>query len=68
MFRNTMTTTALLAGLGGLMVAIGSLFGRAGAVVGLVLGLLTGREMSSVNLFRTQPTTAERVARLRGQR
>jgi heat shock protein HtpX len=39
MLRNTMKTTVLLAGLGGLMVAIGSVFGRGGAVVGLTLGL-----------------------------
>lgn len=39
MFRNTVKTTVLLAGLGGLLVAIGSLFGTAGAVVGALLGL-----------------------------
>lgn len=40
MFRNTVKTAALLAGLGGLMVLIGSFFGRGGAVIGLVLGLV----------------------------
>jgi heat shock protein HtpX len=39
-FRNTVKTTVLLAGLGGLMVAIGSMFGRGGAVLGLGLGLV----------------------------
>ncbi|MBL8776337.1 MAG: zinc metalloprotease HtpX [Acidimicrobiales bacterium] len=39
MFRNTVKTTILLAGLGGLLVAIGSLFGTIGAVIGALLGL-----------------------------
>ncbi len=39
MFRNTLKTTVLLAGLGGVLVAIGSMFGRGGAVIGLVLGI-----------------------------
>lgn len=38
--RNTLKTTVLLAGLGGLMVLIGSAFGTGGAVIGLVLGLV----------------------------
>jgi len=39
MFRNTAKTAVLLAGLGGVMVALGSLFGTGGAVIGLVLAL-----------------------------
>jgi heat shock protein HtpX len=39
MNKNGLKTAILLGGLGGLMVLIGSLFGRGGAIIGLFLGL-----------------------------
>lgn len=39
MFRNGAKTAVLLAALGGVMIGVGSLFGRGGAIIGLVLGL-----------------------------
>ncbi|MBI2710412.1 MAG: M48 family metalloprotease [Actinobacteria bacterium] len=38
--RNRFKTTVLLATLGGLMILVGSAFGRGGAVIGLLLGLV----------------------------
>lgn len=39
MFRNSFKTVVLLAALGGVVIGVGSLFGKGGAIIGLVLGL-----------------------------
>ncbi len=73
MFRNGAKTAVLLAALGGVMVGIGSLFGRGGAIIApaqashFIVNPLTGRSVGFANLFRTHPSTQERVARLRGR-
>lgn len=38
--KNTLKTTILLAGLGGLMIAIGSIWGSGGAIIGMIAGLV----------------------------
>ncbi|MGH9243936.1 MAG: hypothetical protein ACRD29_06405 [Acidimicrobiales bacterium] len=76
MFRNTAKTAVLLAGLAGLMVAIGSLEVYANRVPmdvppaqasHFIVYPITGRHIQFAGLFRTHPSTAERVARLRSR-
>lgn len=63
MSKNTIKTYVLLAFLGGLMVLIGSFFGRGGAVIGLVLGLvMVGgsywfSDTIAIKAARAQPVT-----------
>ena len=40
MSKNTIKTYVLLAGLGGVLILIGSFFGRGGAIIGLLIGLV----------------------------
>jgi heat shock protein HtpX len=40
MFKNSLKTVVLLAGLGALFMGVGSLFGQGGLIIGLVLGLV----------------------------
>jgi heat shock protein HtpX len=63
MSKNTFKTYILLAALGGLMVLIGSFFGRGGAVIGLFLGLaIVGgsywfSDTIAIKAARAQPVT-----------
>ena len=68
--KNTLKTTLLLAGIGGLLIAVGSLFGRGGAVIGLVIGLvIVGAsywfsDKIAVKAARAQPVTEQEAPRL----
>ena len=68
--KNTLKTTLLLAGIGGLLIAVGSLFGRGGAVIGLVIGLvIVGAsywfsDKIAVRAARAQPVTEQEAPRL----
>ncbi|HUW03155.1 MAG TPA: zinc metalloprotease HtpX [Acidimicrobiales bacterium] len=65
--KNTLKTTILLAGLGGLMIAIGSLFGSGGAVIGFVLGVVfVGgsywfSDKIAIKAARAQPVTESQM-------
>ena len=68
--KNTLKTTLLLAGIGGLLIAVGSLFGRGGAVIGLVIGLVIAgasywfSDKIAVKAARAQPVTEQEAPRL----
>ena len=65
--KNTLKTTILLAGLGGLMIAIGSLFGSGGAIIGFVLGIVfVGgsywfSDKIAIKAARAQPVTESQM-------
>jgi heat shock protein HtpX len=67
MSKNTAKTYVLLAGLGGLMVLIGSFFGQGGAVIGLAIGLLfVGgsywfSDKLAIKAARAQPVTEQEM-------
>jgi heat shock protein HtpX len=67
MSKNTLKTYVLLAFLGGLMVLIGSFFGRGGAVIGLGIGLvMVGAsywfsDTIAIKAARAQPVTEEEM-------
>lgn len=68
--RNTLKTTVLLAAMGGLMIGIGSIFGTAGAAIGLGIGLLfVGgsywfSDRIAIAAARAKPVTREQAPRL----
>jgi heat shock protein HtpX len=70
MFKNTVKTAALLAGLGILFMAVGSFFGTGGLIIGLVLGLVfVGgsywfSDKLAVRAARAQPVTEEQAPQL----
>ena len=61
--NKTLKTTVLLAGLGGLLITIGSFFGRGGAIIGLVLGLVVvgvsywSSDKMAIRAARARPVT-----------
>src|SRR5215207_3249363 len=63
MSKNGLKTAVLLGGLGGLMVLIGSMFGRGGAFIGLLLGLAFvgfsywNSDKLAIRAARAQPVT-----------
>jgi heat shock protein HtpX len=67
MSKNTVKTYVLLAGLGGLMVLIGSFFGKGGAIIGLAIGLLfVGgsywfSDKLAIKAARAQPVTEQEM-------
>ena len=67
MSKNTVKTYVLLAFLGGLMILIGSFFGRNGAVIGLVLGLVFTMgsywfsDSIAIKAARAQPVTEQEM-------
>jgi len=70
MSKNVFKTFVLLAGLGGLMVLIGSFFGRGGAVIGLSLGrVMVGgsywfSDKLAIKAARAEPVTQQQAPEL----